>query len=139
MDWSSYLYSFRDWLFDLPENPPYVLLFAGLFIGLTSGTSFIAVVKQQIKRWQEKQLPTKMTRYQQFGLLIPFLGTFIGLWVFLGAGLQVFGLSAPFAWLIALLLVLLTGAIVWSLLGRSMGRASVRYYLDQTFDPSKST
>lgn len=130
MNWELYLHNFREWLVSRSTHPPYFLLFVGLFISFTSGTALIAILKQ-LGYWFEKYSPSQISPFQRLNLLLPFLGMFSGFCLFLGSSLQVFGLSAPLSWLLALLLTVLAGSRVWWKLGRIFGQAALQSYLDQ--------
>jgi hypothetical protein len=101
-------------MYYLPE-PPYFLLVAGLFIGLTCGLAFEATLKQRVKAWFKSPADRLLdTNTLQF----PFLGMCLGVCVFLSAGLEIFIADRWLSYAIALPITLLTAALVWGQLGK---------------------
>jgi hypothetical protein len=99
-------------------DPPFVLLAFGLFIGLTSGLAFEAVLKEKVQEWKTKRSIEIFTQMQGLSLRLPFLGICLGVCVFLASGLEVFGLFSWLAYTISLLMTILIGALVWEQLGK---------------------
>jgi len=101
----------------LPE-PPLVLIFVGLFIGVTSGLAFQATLKQQVKTYfktPNDQLPAQLETLE---IRLPFLITLIGICVFLAGGLEVFIMNRWLAYGLSFPLTILTGGLVWQQLGK---------------------
>jgi hypothetical protein len=94
------------------------LLAFGLFIGLTSGLAFEAVLKEKVQEWKTKRSIEIFTQMQGLSLRLPFLGICLGVCVFLASGLEVFGLFSWLAYTISLLMTILIGALVWEQLGK---------------------
>jgi hypothetical protein len=61
-------------VYNFPE-PPYFLLFVGLFAGLTCGAAFEATLKQKVREWSKNRSTRTLAQMKGFQLLIPFLGT----------------------------------------------------------------
>ena len=104
------MYSFPD--------PPYFLLFAGLFVGLTCGVAFEAILKQKVQEWSKNRSTRTLAQKKGFQLLIPFLGIAVGICVCLSAGLEVFGLPAVLSYFASISLTIFTAFLVWSQLGK---------------------
>ena len=103
-------------MYNFPE-PPYFLLIAGLFAGITSGAAFEATLKQKVQEWSKNRSSRTLAQMKGFQLLVPFLGIAAGICVFLAAGLEVFGFPWWLSYSISLPLTLLIATLVWSQLG----------------------
>ena len=101
----------------LPE-PPYFLLLFGFFIGITSGLAFEGTLKQKVGEWAKNPSAQTLEQVQGFGLLLPFWGICLGVWVFLASGLEIFSISPWLAYGIALLITIFIAALVWWQLGK---------------------
>ncbi|MEP0920804.1 hypothetical protein NDA02_03305 [Leptolyngbya sp. ST-U4] len=99
-------------------EPPYLLLVAGLFIGIACGAAFEAVLKQSVQAWAKDRSTRNLANLQGRALFIPFLGICIGICMFLGAGMTVFGFPTSLSYGIAFPLTVLIAALVWSQLGK---------------------
>lgn len=100
-------------MYYLPE-PPLGLLLFGFLIGITCGGAFDATLKLQVKQWQKQVKAgesTDLTQMSQF--LLPFFGICMGIWVFLGAGLEIFIYDRTISFLLAGLTTLFTAGLVW--------------------------
>lgn len=104
-------------MYYFPE-PPYVLLFAGLFASIASGLSFEAVLKQSVQTWSKNRSTRILATLQGPQLILPFWGIAIGSCVFLSSGMEIFGFPAPLAYLIAVPLTAGTAGLVWAQLGK---------------------
>ncbi len=100
-------------MYYFPVNPPYFLMIAGLFVGVTSGLAFGEVLKQLVQAWGRDREGVKLTNLNTVGLKLPYTTMIFGIGAFLGAGLQVFGFPEWFAWAVSLPLTLLTAGLVW--------------------------
>jgi ABC-type transporter Mla maintaining outer membrane lipid asymmetry permease subunit MlaE len=96
-----------------PIDPPYFLLVAGLFIGITCGAAFDGKLKQNANYWKDNRATTSLADLNASSLKLPFFGICIGIEVFLSAGLQVFGFPAWLAYGISMTLTLGIGALLW--------------------------
>lgn len=104
-------------MYYFPIDPPYFLLLAGLFAGITSGIAFEATLKQFVKDWSKNRSTMNLANVQGTQLLIPFLGISAGICIFLSSGLQIFGFPASVGYTISLPLTVLIGRLVWYQLG----------------------
>lgn len=99
-------------------DPPFVLLAFGLFIGITCGAAFEAVLKQKVQEWKTKRSIEIFEQMQGLSLRLPFFGICLGVCVFLASGLQIFGLFGWVSYAASLLMTILTGGLVWDQLGK---------------------
>jgi hypothetical protein len=104
-------------VYNFPD-PPYFLLFVGLFVGMTCGVAFEAILKQKVQEWSKNRSTRTLAQLKGFQLLIPFLGIAAGICVFLAAGLEVFGLPAVLSYFASISLTLFTAFLVWSQLSK---------------------
>ena len=95
-------------------QPPYFLVFAGLFIGITCGLSFQAVLKDNVNRWSKNRSSRILAEFQSLKLLLPFMGICVGICVFLASGFEIFTFNRSLGYLIALPMTVLTGWLCWS-------------------------
>jgi hypothetical protein len=101
----------------LPE-PPYFLIFVGLFIGITSGLAFEATLKKTVKEWSKTGMRDRLERAQGFELQLPFIAMAVGICIFLASGLEVFILDRWIAYSISLPVTIFIGALIWTQLGK---------------------
>jgi hypothetical protein len=101
----------------LPE-PPYFLIFVGLFAGITSGLAFEASLKQIVQEWSKTGMSETLKQAQGFKLQLPFLAMSVGICVFLASGLEVFLFDRWLTYAIALPVTIFIAALVWIQLGK---------------------
>ncbi len=99
-------------------DPPYFLLFAGLFAGIASGLAFQATLKQQVQEWAKNRSTRTLAQMRGTQLQVPFLGIAIGICVFLAAGLETFGFPTKIAYAVSVPLTIGTSFLVWFQLGK---------------------
>ena len=104
-------------MFFFPE-PPYLFLVAGLLASITSGLAFEATLKQLVQEWARSRSTRTLAHLQGVQLQLPFLGICIGIGVFLGSGLEIFGFATNLSYAISIPLTFLIGLLVWSQLGK---------------------
>ncbi len=95
-------------MYYLPE-PPYFLVFVGLFTGITCGLAFEATLKQKIQVW----LNTPNSSLKDLDLQLPFFGICVGICVFLSSGVEIFLGSRWVSYAISLPMTILIAALVW--------------------------
>ncbi|MFW6358660.1 MAG: hypothetical protein ACOC0N_05530 [Chroococcales cyanobacterium] len=95
-------------------QPPWVLIVVGLFAGITCGLAFEATLKEEVRQWSQTSKEPK----QGIFMLIPFLGICLGVCLFLAAGLETFGFTTKWSYVVALPLTLFMGFLIWSQLGK---------------------
>ncbi|AFY75624.1 MAG: hypothetical protein IGR93_18975 [Hydrococcus sp. C42_A2020_068] len=101
----------------LPE-PPYFLIFVGLFAGITSGLAFEASLKQIVQEWSKTGMSETLKQAQGVKLQLPFLAMSVGICVFLASGLEVFLFDRWLTYAIALPVTIFIAALVWIQLGK---------------------
>lgn len=100
-------------------TPPYVLVVIGFFAGITSGLAFQETLKMLVRDWAaDSANKTLRTLQQSLSLRVTFLGILLGVCLFLGAGVQLFGVPQLISYAIAAPLAVGTGALVWWQLGK---------------------
>lgn len=102
-------------MYYLPQ-PPFLAAIAGLFIAVTCGSAFWNMMEQKLR--DSYKSPTSQTsfninRIADPALTISYWGTCLGVWVFLGGGLQSFGFGAIPSYGVALLIATFTAGLVW--------------------------
>lgn len=108
-------------MYNFPE-PPYFLLFVGLFAGITSGAAFEATLKQNVQEWSKNRSTRTLAQMQGIQLLLPFLGIAVGICLFLAAGLEIFGFPSWLSYSLSLPLTILIGVLVWSQLAKLLAQ-----------------
>jgi len=92
-------------------QPPYLLAGLGLAIGILCGLTFSKLVQQRLDAWKQDRLPLlPLARVQT---VLPWTGLMLGVTLFIGGSLQVFGFAAGTAVLVAFLLSLATAGALW--------------------------
>lgn len=138
MDWALYLHQLQKFIGFRFSSPPYVLLLAGLFIGLTSGAAFAAVLRQRVKEWSRDFSPRIFNQWGKLQLLIPFVGTCIGLCLFAASGLEMLRFSTVVSYTLALPLTILICWLIWSRIGSNLGKQVMRsYWRNHSKSPGK--
>ncbi|NET34272.1 MAG: hypothetical protein F6K19_19985 [Cyanothece sp. SIO1E1] len=99
-------------------NPPYFVLLAGLFIGVTSGLAFQGLLKQATQTWSEQRTARILNERKGMQLFVPFLGICSGIILFLASGLAVFGFATLPSYLVSIVMTFLSGLLIWVQLGK---------------------
>jgi len=102
--------------------PPYFLLAVGLFISLTSGTAFQAILKQSVQEWSRNRSTRTLATFQGMQLFLPFIGISTGICVFLASGLIIFGFPVWLSYGLAVPMTLGTGWLLWTQLGQNLSQ-----------------
>ncbi|MEL6453331.1 MAG: hypothetical protein AAFQ40_01275 [Cyanobacteria bacterium J06623_5] len=102
------------------QTPPYFMLAAGLFIAITAGAAFSAVLKGAVDDWYKKRSTRSISKLQGFDLQLPFFGICLGSCVFLASGMCIFGFTSKISYAMAAPLVLLSAGLVWSQLKNNL-------------------
>lgn len=102
----------------LIQDPPYFLLVAGMLAGLTSGLAFEATLKELVQEWARTRSSRLLANLQGVQVQLPFLGICIGVCVFLGSGLEIFGFPTWLSYAISVPLTIFMGLLVWFQLGK---------------------
>jgi hypothetical protein len=100
-------------LYYFPQDPPYFILFAGLFAGITCGAAFDGALRQSVKAWSVDRANISLSAGDDQAIGIPFLGVCLGIIFFLSAGLEIFGFPTWLAYSIAFPLTVLIAILLW--------------------------
>ena len=101
----------------LPQ-PPYLMAGIGLLMGVLCGLTFGRLVQNKLDGWKEDRLPLLPLATAE--IMLSFSGTLIGVKLFIGCCLQIFGFAAGAALLVAFVMSLLTGGALFAQLERLM-------------------
>ena len=101
----------------LPQ-PPYLMAGIGLLMSVLCGLTFGRLVQNKLDGWKEDRLPLMPLATAE--ILLSFSGTLIGVTLFIGCCLQIFGFAAGAALLVAFVMSLLTGGALFAQLERLM-------------------
>lgn len=124
---------FSEWAAARPD-PPYFLLFASLLIILTCSLPLFVAIRHRVKYWSNNFSPDTLPQGGGIQVLLPFIGTTIGLCFLLTSVMEVLGLALLPSLFLSLLLTIVIGQWAWTELGRTLSRRLVRSYLDQFSD-----
>jgi len=113
-------------------QPPYLLAGLGLAIGMVCGLTFSRLVQNRLDAWKQDRLP--MLPLAGVPTVLPWIGLLLGVALFVGASLQVFGFASGAALLVALLLSLATGGALWLQLVRLMAQVESGNFRAVDFD-----
>jgi hypothetical protein len=100
-------------LYYFPQDPPYFLLLAGLFIGISCGAAFSDTLKYNVSRWSKDRTNRSLAEMDDITLRLPFVGIAIGIVIFLTAGLAIFGFPNWLACSISFPMTLFIAALLW--------------------------
>ena len=114
------------------QQPPYLVAGLGLAIGVLCGLTFARLIENRLEGWKQDRLPLLPLGNAETS--ISFAGTILGITLFIGGSLQVFGFAAGTALLVALLLALLTGGGLWVQLERLMRQVEEGNFRAVDFD-----
>jgi hypothetical protein len=113
-------------------QPPYLLAGAGLAIGVLCGLTFARLVRLRLEAWKEDRLP--MLPLGNGPATLPYIGVVIGITLFIGGSLQVFGFSAGVALLVSFVLSIATAGALWVQLERLMAQVEAGNFRAVDFD-----
>jgi hypothetical protein len=99
-------------------QPPYVLAGIGLAMGVLCGLTFARLVQNKLNDWKQDRLA--LLPLGCFETNLSYSGIILGITLFIGGSLQIFGFAAGAALLVALLLSLATAGALWVQLERLM-------------------
>lgn len=100
------------------QNPPYVVAAAGLTIAVLCGLTFSRLVQNRLDGWKQDRLPLLPLASRE--TMLPWIGLVLGVTLFLGGCLQVFGFAGGAALLVAFVLSLATAGALWRQLSQLM-------------------
>ena len=99
-------------------QPPYVVAGVGLAMGILCGLTFARLVQDKLNGWKQDRLA--LLPLGCFETNLSYTGIVLGITLFIGGSLQVFGFAAGAAYLVAMLLSLATAGALWVQLERLM-------------------
>ena len=114
------------------SQPPYLLAGLGLAMAVLCGLTFSRQVQERLEGWKQDRLP--LLPLASANSLPPFAGLVLGVTLFIGGSLQVFGFAAGAALLVSLLLSLLTAGAMWAQLERLMTQVQEGSFRAVDFD-----
>ena len=92
-------------------QPPYVLAGIGLAMGVLCGLTFARLVQDKLNGWKQDRL--SLLPLGCFETNLAYTGIVMGITLFIGGSLQIFGFGGGAALLVALLLSLATAGALW--------------------------
>ncbi|UPH90883.1 hypothetical protein [Synechococcus sp. NB0720_010] len=99
-------------------QPPYVLSGIGLAMGILCGLTFARLVQNKLDGWKQDRLA--LLPLGNFETNLPYTGIVVGITLFIGGSLQIFGFSSGAALLVAFVLSMATAGALWVQLERLM-------------------
>jgi len=99
-------------------QPPYVLAGIGLAMGILCGLTFAKLVQNKLDGWKQDRLA--LLPLGNFETNLPYTGIVVGITLFIGGSLQIFGFSSGAALLVAFVLSMATAGALWVQLERLM-------------------
>ena len=115
----------------LPQ-PPYLMAGIGLLMGVLCGLTFGRLVQNKLDGWKQDRLTLLPLATAE--IVLSFSGTLIGVTLFIGCCLQIFGFASGTALLVALLLSMLTGGALFAQLERLMQQVESGNFKAVDFD-----
>ena len=114
------------------SQPPYLVAGLGLAIAMVCGLTFAKLVQQRLDGWKQDRLA--LLPLGTAVITIPYMGVVLGITLFIGGSLQVFGFSAGAALLVSFLLSVGTAGALWVQLERLMGQVQDGTFSAVDFD-----
>ena len=99
-------------------QPPYVLAGIGLAMGILCGLTFAKLVQNKLDGWKQDRLA--LLPLGNFETNLPYAGIVVGITLFIGGSLQIFGFASGAALLVAFVLSMATAGALWVQLERLM-------------------
>ena len=104
----------------------------GLAVGVLCGLTFGKLVQNKLDGWKQDRLA--LLPLGNAEITMSYAGTLIGITLFIGSCLQIFGFASGAALLVALVLSLLTGGALWVQLERLMTQVESGNFKAVDFD-----
>ena len=114
------------------SQPPYLVVGVGLAIAMLCGLTFAKLVQQRLDGWKQDRL--SLLPLGTAVVTIPYMGVVLGITLFIGGSLQVFGFSAGAALLVSFVLSVGTAGALWVQLERLMGQVQDGTFSAVDFD-----
>ena len=93
------------------QQPPYLLAGLGLAIGVLCGLTFARMVQNRLEGWKQDRLA--LLPLGTWELTLAYTGVVIGVTLFIGGSLQVFGFAPGLALLVSFALSIATAGALW--------------------------
>ena len=113
-------------------QPPYVLAGIGLAMGILCGLTFAKLVQNKLDRLKQDRLP--LLPLGCFETNLPYTGIVVGITLFIGGSLQIFGFASGAALLVAFILSIATAGALWVQLERLMQQVESGNFSAVDFD-----
>ena len=113
-------------------QPPYLVAAAGLAIGVLCGLTFARLVQNRLDGWKQDRLA--LLPLGNGATTLPYIGVILGITLFIGGSLQVFGFSSGAALLVSFVLSVGTAGALWVQLERLMGQVQDGTFSAVDFD-----
>ncbi|WP_296416680.1 hypothetical protein [Vulcanococcus sp. DEBay_Sum29NL08_54] len=113
-------------------QPPYVLAGIGLAMGILCGLTFARLVQNKLDGWKQDRLA--LLPLGNFETNLPYTGIVVGITLFIGGSLQIFGFSSGAALLVAFVLSMATAGALWVQLERLMSQVENGTFSAVDFD-----
>jgi cytochrome bd-type quinol oxidase subunit 2 len=113
-------------------QPPYLLAGLGLAMGVLCGLTFARLVQNRLEGWKQDRLA--MLPLGNGVTTLPYIGVVLGITLFIGGSLQVFGFSAGAALLVSFVLSIATAGALWVQLERLMAQVQDGTFSAVDFD-----
>lgn len=94
-------------------QPPFLVALFGIFIAITCGSAFQNLMEENLRQSYRNPQQENSFKLEDSVLASTYWGICLGVWVFLGGGLLIFGFGIIPSYGVALLLTLFTGSLVW--------------------------
>ncbi|UPM50981.1 MULTISPECIES: hypothetical protein [unclassified Synechococcus] len=113
-------------------QPPYVVAGIGLAMGILCGLTFAKLVQNKLDGWKQDRLA--LLPLGNFETNLPYSGIIIGITLFIGGSLQIFGFASGAALLVAFVLSMATAGALWVQLERLMSQVENGTFSAVDFD-----
>lgn len=98
-------------------QPPFLVAIFGIFIALTCGLAFQNLLDQKLRESYSNPQLENSFKLEGSILASTYWGICLGVWVFLGGGLLIFGFGIIPSYGVALLLTIFTASFIWGQIG----------------------
>ncbi|MDX2255119.1 MAG: hypothetical protein NW214_06360 [Pseudanabaenaceae cyanobacterium bins.39] len=103
-----------------PSDPPYFLFAVSLIAGLACGRSFEVTLRNLVNLWSAKKSSRTILELKSLSIKVPYLGMTISIGIFMGTGLEIFGLPTLFSYIVAIPVTLGIALLIWRQLGQML-------------------
>ena len=114
------------------QQPPYLVAGLGLAIGVLCGLTFARLVQNRLDGWKQDRLA--LLPLGTWELTLAYTGVVIGVTLFIGGSLQVFGFASGAALLVSFILSIATAGALWVQLERLMEQVQTGNFKAVDFD-----